>query len=228
VSALDFSRFEVLTFDCFGTLIDWETGILRAACRTPPDDEFLEAYARHEADLEAGPYRRYREILAEALRAASRDLGVDVSDEEAETFAASVGDWPPFSDSAAGLAKLKERFALGVITNCDDDLFAAARERLGVEFDWVLTAEQARSYKPSLNNFELALANIGKPPDRICHVAQSLYHDHIPAKQLGLATVWVDRRGTREGFGATPPASTTPDLTVPDLKTLATESRPQL
>ena len=228
MSELDLTRFEVVTFDCFGTLIDWETGILRAAGRTPPDDEFLEAYARHEAELEAGPYRRYRRILAEAFRAASRDLGVGVSDEEASTFAASVGDWPAFDDSGPALTELKKRFALGVITNCDDDLFAAANERLGLEFDWVVTAEEARSYKPSLNNFELALAKIGKSSDRICHVAQSLYHDHVPAKQSGLATVWVDRRGASEGFGATPHASATPDLIVPDLNTLATASTPQL
>ncbi|HVL54781.1 MAG TPA: HAD hydrolase-like protein, partial [Vitreimonas sp.] len=97
----------------------------------------------------------------------------------------------------------------------------ASNDRLGVEFDWVVTAQQARSYKPSLRNFELAFERIGLPRDRILHVAQSLYHDHVPAKRLGLTTVWVDRRRDRPGSGATPPAEATPDLTVPDMTSLA-------
>ena len=213
---VSFDAFDALTFDVYGTLIDWETGIasaLRRAGATGRDDELLEAFARHEAELEAGPYLTYRDVLAEAGRR------VGVSDVEA--FAGSVGDWPAFEDSAEALAALKRRFKLGVITNCDDDLFALSNRRLGVEFDWVITAQQARGYKPRLENFEYAFEHIDVPRERILHVAQSLFHDHVPAKSLGMTTVWIDRRHGREGFGATPPAEASPDLTVPDMRTFA-------
>jgi 2-haloacid dehalogenase len=136
-------------------------------------------------------------------------------------FGQSVGDWPAFPDSAEALARLKQRFRLAVITNCDDDLFAMSNRRLGVEFDWIITAQQARSYKPSKRNFELAFSTIEVPRERILHVAQSLFHDHVPAKELGLSSVWVDRRRGKQGFGATPPAEAAPDLTVPDMRTFA-------
>ena len=121
-------------------------------------------------------------------------------------FSESVRDWPAFPDSAEALTRLHGRFRLGVITNCDTDLFAASAERLGVAFDWVVTAEEARAYKPSLRPFELAFETIDVPRERILHVAQSLYHDHVPAKELGLTSVWIDRRRDRPGFGATPAA----------------------
>ena len=228
MAALDFDRFDVLTFDCYGTLIDWEAGIL-AALRAPlaahgvtaADEDVLEAFARHEAEVEAGPYRRYREVLGEVLGAMVGHFGGEASAAERETFGASVADWPAFPDSPAALARLHERFKLGVITNCDDDLFAASQRRLGLEFDYLVTAQQAKRYKPNPRGFELMFERVGLPPARILHVAQSLFHDHVPAKRLGLSTVWVDRRGTRPGFGATPPAEATPDLIVPDMATLA-------
>jgi len=219
---IDFEAFDALTFDCYGTLIDWETGIaeaLRRAGASGNDDELLEAFARHEAELEAGPYLTYREVLAGALRGVGADLGFEPTDVEA--FSTSVGDWPAFPDSAEALATLAERFRLGVITNCDDDLFALSNRRLGVEFDWVITAEQARGYKPRTENFELAFERIDVPRERILHVAQSLYHDHVPAKALGMTTVWINRRQDRDGFGATPPAEARPDLTLPDMRSLA-------
>jgi 2-haloacid dehalogenase len=185
------------------------------------DEELLEAYAGHEAKLEAGPYLAYREVLAASLRALGGELGFAPSEEELEAFSRSVSEWPAFEDSAAALQHLKQRFRLGVITNCDDDLFAASNRRLGVEFDWIVTAQQAQSYKPGLRGFELAFERIDAPRERILHVAQSLFHDHVPAKQLGLTTVWIDRRAGREGFGATPPATAQPDLTVPDMRTFA-------
>ena len=228
MTVLDFGRFDVLTFDCYGTLIDWEAGILTALRAVldprdvgPTDDELLERYAGHEAALEAGPYLRYREILGRSLRGLCADLGVQPTDEEVGAFGGSVGNWPAFADSPDALARLKERFRLGVITNCDDDLFAASNHRLGVTFDWIVTAQQAGSYKPSERNFALAFERIDAPRDRILHVAQSLYHDHVPARRLGLATVWIDRRHDRPGFGATPPADAVPDLTAPDLRSFA-------
>jgi len=228
MATLDFDRFDVLTFDCYGTLIDWEAGLL-AALRAPlathgveaSDEDVLEAFARHEAEVEGGPYRRYREVLGEVLAAMLGHFGEEASAEDRAAFGASVADWPPFPDSAAALARLHDRFKLGVITNCDDDLFAASQGRLGVEFDWVVTAQQAKRYKPNPRGFELMFERVGLPPARILHVAQSLFHDHVPAKRLGLSTVWVNRRSTRPGFGATPPAEATPDLVVPDMATLA-------
>jgi 2-haloacid dehalogenase len=186
-----------------------------------PDDAILESYARAEAALEAGPYRRYREVLAEAMRQVGRELGVAVDDEAAAAFGGSVGEWPAFPDSAEALGVLANRYRLGVITNCDDDLFAASNRRLGVTFDWVVTAEQVGSYKPDPRNFEAALDRIGLPRERILHVAQSLFHDHVPARRLGLATAWIDRRRGRAGFGATPPAEATPDIAVPDMASFA-------
>jgi 2-haloacid dehalogenase len=228
VPPLDFARFEALTFDCYGTLIDWEAGISRALAVAllaheiaPDSEELLQRYAVHEAALEAGPYRRYREILAEASRGVGRDYGVELSDEAADVFGGSVGDWPAFPDSAVALNALASRFRLGVITNCDDDLFALSNRRLGVKFDWVITAQQLGSYKPDPRNFELAFERMGLPRERVLHVAQSLFHDHVPAKTLGLTTVWIDRRRERPGFGATPPAEATPDLTLPDMASLA-------
>jgi 2-haloacid dehalogenase len=221
---LDFDAFDALTFDCYGTLIDWETGIadgLRRAGFGADDEVLLETFARHEAPLEAGPYLTYREVLAGAARGAAEDLGVAVTDEAVEAFAGSVGDWPAFPDSAEALAALKERFRLGVITNCDDDLFALSNRRLGVEFDWVVTAQQAGGYKPRPENFLFAFERIDVPRERILHVAQSLFHDHVPAKALGMTTVWIDRRQGRGGSGATPPAEAEPDLVVPDMRSFA-------
>jgi 2-haloacid dehalogenase len=225
---LDFDRFEALTFDCYGTLIDWETGIL-AALRpilqahgvAAEEEELLESYGRNETEVEAGPYRRYREVLAQTLRGIGADFGFEPGAAELAAFAASVGDWPAFADSSAALQKLAQRFRLGVLTNCDDDLFAASQRRLGVEFDWVLTAEQAGSYKPSGANFELLFATLGLPREGVLHVAQSLFHDHVPAKRLGMATVWINRRSGRPGSGATPAAEVQPDLVLADMRSLA-------
>jgi 2-haloacid dehalogenase len=228
VPHLDFGRFDVLTFDCYGTLIDWEAGIaaglrrvLRARGVAAGDEDLLERYARHEAVVEAGPYAPYREVLARALRGVCAELGVEPTEAEAAAFGGSVGEWPAFPDSSAALARLATRFRLAVITNCDDDLFAASNRRLGVTFDWVITAQQVGSYKPSERNFEVAFERIGVPCERILHVAQSLFHDHLPAKRLGMTTAWIDRRHDRPGSGATPPASATPDLVVPDMATFA-------
>jgi 2-haloacid dehalogenase len=233
VAPLDFDRFDVLTFDCYGTLIDWESGILAALRQSfasrgidDPDDTLLEAFARHEAEVEAGPHQRYRDVLGSVLTAMLDDRGVAPTEAEVSAFGGSVVDWPAFPDSAVALQRLHERFRLGVITNCDDDLFAASEAKLGVKFDWVVTAQEAKRYKPNPRGFELMFERVGIPPSRILHVAQSLYHDHVPAKRLGLSTVWVDRRGDRPGFGATPPADATPDLTVPDMATLATLAVP--
>jgi 2-haloacid dehalogenase len=228
VTAIDFARFDALTFDCYGTLIDWETGIATAfrAVLDPrgiqaTQDELFEAFARYEAPAERGPYLPYRQVLGLSLRGVCGELGVEPTDAEVESFGGSVADWPTFPDSAGALARLKARFRLGVITNCDDDLFAASNRRLGVAFDWIVTAQQAGSYKPDPHNFELAFERIDVPRERVLHVAQSLYHDHVPAQAFGLATAWIDRRHDRTGFGATPAASATPDVVAPDMASFA-------
>ena len=228
MNPIDFGAFDALTFDCYGTLIDWEAGLVDA---TRPivaahgarirDDELLETFARDTSALEAGPYLSYREVLARSIVELAAGLGFEPTPHEVTSFSRSVGDWPAFEDSPQALADLKRLFRLGVITNCDDDLFALSNRRLGVAFEWVVTAQQAGAYKPDKRAFELAFERIGVPLERILHVAQSLYHDHVPAKALGLTTVWVDRRHTHGGLGATPPAEAMPDLTVPDLRTLA-------
>ncbi len=225
---LDFNRFEYLTFDCYGTLIDWETGILGALKpilaaheRDLPDNAILELFANLEARAEAGDYKPYREVLEEVVRALGDQLRFRPSLREINSLPESLKSWTPFRDTVSALGELKARFRLAVISNVDDDLFAATAVRLEVPFDQVITAQQARSYKPSLNNFKLALDRIGRPAEKILHVAQSLYHDVVPAKSLGLSTVWVNRRQGKTGAGATVPASATPDLEVPDLKSLA-------
>ncbi len=228
MAAIDFSRFDALTFDTYGTLIDWERGILNALQVvlsrdevSLTEDELLELYARHEAEVERGDYRTYREVLAASVRGLCADLDVDPSDAVVADFSASVPQWPAFPDSAAALRRLAGRYRLGVLTNCDDDLFAGSSRRLGVTFDWIVTAQQARGYKPRLQNFEVLFATVDVPRERILHVAQSLFHDHVPAKALGMTTVWIDRRHDRAGFGATPPADATPDLVCPDLRSFA-------
>jgi 2-haloacid dehalogenase len=233
VSDLDYGTFDALTFDCYGTLIDWEAGILtglRAVLGphavTPADDELLERYAAAEAAIEAGPYRRYREVLGAALVDVAAGYGVRPTAAEVAAFGGSVANWPAFPDSGAALARLKGRFRLGVLTNCDDDLFAASNRRLGVEFDWVVTAQQAGGYKPRPANFELLFERLALPRGRILHVAQSLFHDHVPAKSLGLSTVWIDRRHDRPGAGATPPATATPDATFADMASFAAAAAP--
>jgi 2-haloacid dehalogenase len=221
----DFAPIRVLTFDCYGTLIDWESGILaglrRVVGEAGSDEELLEAYASAEAQLEAGPYQRYRDILAAALSAVASSYGVTPTDQQAADFGASVADWPAFPDSAAALARLAGRFKLGVITNCDDDLFATSNAKLGEPFTWVITAQQLGSYKPAQRNFELGLEAMGVDRGSVLHVAQSLFHDHVPAKRLGLSTAWINRRHDRPGFGATPPAEAVPDVVAPDIATFA-------
>jgi 2-haloacid dehalogenase len=219
---------EALSFDCYGTLIDWESGIHAAAdrllgahSRMLPREAILADFARLEAPLEAGQYLRYRDLLARVAAAICAQQSIEPSLAELTGFGASVVDWPPFPDSAEALARLGTRYQLAVVTNCDDDLFAASSRRLGDPFDVVVTAEQAGSYKPATRHFELLFERLGLPPQRILHVAQSFYHDHVPANALGMRSVWVDRRHGQAGSGATPKAAAEPDLVVPDMATLA-------
>lgn len=225
---LDFSRFEVLTFDCYGTLIDWEAGILRclhrilAAHGTDVDDAMiLQLYGEFEATAEQGEYRCYREILQSVVRQFGEQLGFTPTIQESKSLADSLADWRPWPDTVDALRELRKHFQLSIISNVDDDLFAATRPQLEVEFSHIITAQQARAYKPSLKIFELALGRLRTSLHRILHVGQSVYHDVIPAQSLGLATVWVDRPSARKGVGAVKLAEAHPDLQVHSLAELA-------
>jgi len=228
-SSLDFDRFKALTFDCYGTLIDWESGllgalrpILRSHGHNLSDPQILELYSEVEPE-EQKPYRRYREVLANVVRRFGERLGFSVSPQEAQSLPLSLKNWLPFPDTLTALQKLKTKYKLVIISNTDDDFFAASARHLQVKFDEVITAEQAKAYKPSPAPFLLALQRLGLPQEQVLHVGQSVYHDVVPAKSLGISTVLVQRRG----FGATKPTQGDPDLNVPDLKTLASVAVPQ-
>jgi len=207
---LNFDQFKVLTFDCYGTLIDWETGILNV----------LRPVLAERGVAEAGQYKPYRAVLSEVMVNIAQQFGFFLKPHEFTTLADSLADWPPFDDTVEALKALKSRFQLGIISNVDDDLFESSNKQLKIEFDHIVTAGQVGAYKPSLKMFEAALEKIGQPKENVLHVAQSLFHDHVPAQQLGLSTVWINRRHNRPGSGATPTAEVTPDAEFPDLASL--------
>ena len=209
------SDFDALSFDCYGTLIDWEdglrAGLARVAALSPeaPDpDALLETYGEIEARVERDhPGMRYPEIIARSVTATGAAHGIEVSHTLAAEIGASVPQWPAFPDSPEALKRLKQRYKLIILSNVDRQSFTGSNARLGVEFDAVLTAEDIGSYKPNPRNFDALLARIdemGIARNRLLHVAQSLFHDHVPAKAAGLATVWIDRRAGKDGAGATP------------------------
>jgi 2-haloacid dehalogenase len=231
---LRLNEFEALSFDCYGTLIDWEAGLAgvlnpwaRSRGLDTDDEALLAAYSGHEAAAEAEhPRDLYPDILARSMRALGGELGAEVSEADAQRLARSVPDWPAFADSAAALAQLDQRFTLIILSNVDRDSFAASARRLGVTFGSVLTAQDIGSYKPSPANFAALLAEsarLGVGEGKLLHVAQSLFHDHVPAQQAGLPTAWINRREGRAGPGATPapPAPVTPDWEFPSLAALA-------
>jgi 2-haloacid dehalogenase len=225
---LDFSRFEILTFDCYGTLINWEDGILRCLHRIlaahgkdTDDATILQLYGDFEVLAEQGEYRSYREVLQSVVRQFGEQLGFAPSDDEAKSLPESLKDWKPWPDTVAALRELHNRFRLAIISNVDDDLFAATLPQLRVQFDQIITAQQAGAYKPSRKVFELALRRTGVDPDRVLHVGQSVYHDVLPAQSLGMATVWVNRPSPRSGVGAVIAAEGRPDLQVSSLAELA-------
>ncbi len=225
---MNLSRFTTISFDCYGTLIDWESGILptlRAMLadhgKSLPDADILELYGEFEAQAESGPYQSYQDVLQSVVRAFADHFHFQASSAEVRSLHQSVPAWPPFPDTVPALRELKKRYRLVVISNIDDALFAQTRQRLDVEFDGVITAEQARSYKPSLNNFHMALRTLALAPDRLLHAAQSIYHDVVPARSLGIATVWVNRKSARPGVGAVRAAAGHADMEVPDLASLA-------
>jgi 2-haloacid dehalogenase len=225
---LDFTRFKVLTFDCYGTLIDWETGIfsalrpiLAAHEKKITDSTLLELYSELELKAERGEFLRYRDVLQSVVRGFGERLGFSPTETEVRSLPESLANWQPFPDTVEALRALKNRYRLAVISNVDDDLFASTAPKLGVAFDHVITAQQAGCYKPCMRMFNLAEERMSVRREQWLHVGQSIYHDVIPAQSLGIATVWVNRPSPRPGAGAAKAAAGKPDLEVPNLKSLA-------
>lgn len=226
---MSFESIRLITFDCYGTLIDWENGMLAALRpllsrngRNVPDLQILELYGEIEAELESGPYLPYRQVLAEAAREMGRRLNKEISAEEGSAFAESLTRWKPFIDTLPALQSMGRRFRLGIISNVDDDLFAETRKKLApVEFDFVVTAQQMQGYKPAHRNFEEAIRRSGLSKDQILHAGQSLYHDIAPANALGIRNVWVNRPSIRAGSGAAKPGTAIPTYEVSTLAELS-------
>jgi 2-haloalkanoic acid dehalogenase type II len=233
--------FKALTFDCYGTLIDWETGLLAAlgplAARAPrarSRNEILEDYAAHEDSQERyTPTKKYSELLATVYKRMAENWDTPATWDECLAFGRSLRDWPPFPDSVAALQYLKQHFRLYPLSNVDNESFAHSNRKLEVQFDGVMTAEDIGSYKPSLRNFNYLLERLesqGIRREHILHVAQSLFHDHAPANELALASCWIDRRHAQSGGGATRVPGKTPryDLRFTSLGELAEAHRREI
>ena len=233
------TEFEALSFDCYGTLIDWEAGITavlapwaRSRGLALGDEALLAAYGRQQARAEAeDPRALYPDILARSIIALGQELEAEVTGQDAQHLARSVPDWPAFDDSPAALASLGTRFKLIILSNVDRESFAGSNRRLGVTFDSILTAQDIGSYKPSPRNFDALQAEarrLGVGNGKLLHVAQSLFHDHVPAKEAGLRTAWINRRHDKPGWGATPApsADVTPDWEFPSMAAFAAAAAP--
>ena len=230
---LDLTTFAALSFDCYGTLIDWEAGIAavlgpwaRAHDPALTDEDLLVAYSEHEAAVEQeSPTLLYPDVLREAFRRTGQALGYPVSDAQADALGVSVPDWPAFPDSADALRRLQQHYQLIILSNVDRASFAGSNRRLGVEFDQIITAQDVGSYKPNPANFAALARHVDTigATGKLLHVAQSLFHDHVPGKAAGLPTVWINRRHAQPGWGATPDprASVTPDLEFPSMTDFA-------
>jgi 2-haloalkanoic acid dehalogenase type II len=236
----EFDRFRALSFDCYGTLIDWETGIAAELRRWADahdvgasDAGLLEVFGRFETVVESEhPTALYPDVLAMTLDRIAEYHGAEATDDERSSFGGSVGSWPAFVDSVESLARLKERFKLIILSNVDRTSFAATNERLGVDFDLIITAQDIGSYKPDPRNFDALLEGIptiGVTKDELLHVAESLYHDHEPANAFGLPSVWIHRRHAKEGSGATAPPTqaVTPTWRFPSMAAFADAAAPR-
>jgi 2-haloacid dehalogenase len=213
-----------LTFDCYGTLIDWEKGILSAvnplfarSKKKAMPEAILRSFVAHEARVEAAEWRPYREVLREVLAGIAMDFSMKLRDSETNLLSDSLPDWPPFPDTVDALERLSQRFRLVILSNTDDSLFAGTQKVLGVQFDQVITAEQVKSYKPGKAHFEEAMRRLRVPVSQILHVAQSLYHDHVPAQQLGFQTAWIKRPSLLADTGLAPLIDIKPDFVFSDL-----------
>ena len=221
-----FSKFEALSFDCYGTLIDWETGIANELLQWTAKhgysisrEQLLVDFSDYEAEAEKeNPSLVYPGVLAKAMQGLSAHYNISATDEDLATFGNSVPRWPAFPDSAEALTLLKQKFKLIILSNVDRNSFAQSNKKLGVKFDAIITAQDVGAYKPRLDGFHVltkTCKGLGVTEGGLLHVAQSLFHDHVPAKQVGLQTVWINRRHNDPGWGATPvpQAEVTPEWT---------------
>lgn len=215
--------YDIITFDCYGTLIDWETGIISAfqseAAKGAVElrgDQIIEAYAAEEPAVEAATYRSYREVLGETARRVAANLGWNLAAEREGFLAASLPEWPPFPDTNPALERLARRFQLGILSNVDDDLLAGTRRHFTVNFDLIVTAQQVKSYKPGLAHFKEAL--VRTDGQRLLHAAQSYFHDVVPTSKLAIPVAWVNRKGS--GIGPGDPIPTHEVRTLTDLANL--------
>ena len=220
---MNLTDFNVLTFDCYGTLIDWESGMiaglepLTSQLENPLSrDDILQAHAYHESTQQAWtPTMRYSDLLAIVYKRLSEQWGIITTSAECQAYGNSVKNWPAFPDSVKALTYLKQHYKLAILSNVDNASFAASNERLGVDFDAIYTAEDVGSYKPSDRNFEYMLSKLGDlniAQADVLHTAESMFHDHVPGKRHGLASCWIYRRHAQEGFGATMNPGDLPDV----------------
>lgn len=223
---MDLGKYKVLSFDCYGTLIDWDTGLAGQLKRIAPDmseDELLQRYSVFEAEVEhENPTMLYSDVVTNTAKKLAESLNREISDALAADIGGSVGEWPPFPDSVEALAELRKLCTLVVLSNVDRTSFAGSSAQLGDPFHSLITAEDVGSYKPNPRNFEALLAHVdelGIDRSEHLHVAQSLFHDHAPAKAFGIDTVWINRRHNKETEGASGPnLDVTPDAEYPDME----------
>ncbi|UCE62206.1 MAG: HAD-IA family hydrolase [Phycisphaerales bacterium] len=214
------AKTKVITFDCYGTLIDWWVGLRKsfqsifASADTQQIDELVDAYVDTEADIEGQVYRPYRDVVTEAVERLAQRFNLAIPSGKAKLLAQMLPHWTPFPDTNEALKRLKERFQLGVLSNIDRDLFAETTKHFEVTFDFVITAQDVQSYKPAMGHFE-RLIDQHASPDIVLHVAQSLYHDGVPTGKLGIPYVWINR------YDGTNDLSVVPLALYPDLKSLA-------
>ena len=221
---IDVNKLQVLTFDCYGTLIDWEEGISTALSflfgrhgLEISTDRILNLYARYELEERSKPYQPYKLLLGNVVKSILSEFNVKATNYEKEFLSKSIRNWMPFTDTIGTLTYLKKKYKLAIISNIDNDLFEFSHSKINIPFTWVITAEDVQSYKPSLALFYRALEIIPFPKNKILHIAESNYHDIAPAKLLGLTTVWVRRQRTSK---ATLQSSAIPDFEIPNLETL--------
>ncbi len=206
--------FKALTFDCYGTLIDWESGMVKglepltSKLSDPLSrSQILEAHARHESSQQRwAPAMCYSTLLSVVYKRLAEEWNLSVSHEECLDYGESVKDWPAFPDSQAALQYLKQHYKLIILSNVDNLNFAGSSKKLGVEFDAIYTAEDIGSYKPSDRNFDYMLEKLeglGVQKQEILHTAESMFHDHVPARRHALSNCWIYRRHDQDGFGAT-------------------------
>jgi 2-haloalkanoic acid dehalogenase type II len=233
--------FDALTFDCYGTLIDWESGMIAAlkgltdrVQRPLTRDQILEAHARHESSQQAyTPTKLYRDVLSIVYKRMAEEWGVHATHEDCVAYGRSIGDWPAFEDSPGALQYLKQHYRLAILSNVDNESFRASNRRLQVQFDAIYTAEDIGSYKPAARNFEYMLEKLGErgiAREKILHTAESMFHDHKPANDLGLRSCWIFRRHAQQGFGATMNPGATPkvDFTFHSMGELADAHRNEM